>query len=243
MPSVLILGATSDMAQAIAHSFADQKFDIVLAGRKMAELNRIEKDLATRYQVNVTSKLFDASDPLQHEAFAHDLQPFPEVAVCVFGYLGVQGTAQTDWVEAANIIQVNYVGAVSILSQIANIYEAKKHGTIIGISSVAGERGRQSNYVYGSAKAGFTVFLDGLRNRLFAANVHVVTVKPGFVNTRMTQGLKLPKPITAEPSQVGKAVYRAYQKKTNTLYVLWMWKWIMLIIKMIPEPIFKKLKL
>ena len=243
MPSILILGATSDIAQAIAHSFADKKFDIILAGRQMDELQRIEKDITIRFGVYVSSQFFDAANPAHHAEFVKNLQPVPEVVACVFGYLGDQLKAQGNWDECANIIQVNYVGAVSVLSYFANVYESKKTGTIIGISSVAGERGRQSNYIYGSAKAGFSVFLDGLRNRLFASNVHVITVKPGFVNTRMTQGLKLPKPITAEPSQVGKAVYSAYQKKTNTLYVLWMWKWIMLIIKFIPEPIFKKLKL
>src|SRR5690606_12784913 len=116
-------------------------------------------------------------------------------------------------------------------------------GTIVGISSVAGERGRQSNYLYGSAKAGFTAYLSGLRNALFSDNVHVVTVLPGFVYTKMTENLNLPKLLTAQPSEVADAIYAAVQKKKNTIYVRWFWKWIMLIIKCIPEFIFKKLKL
>lgn len=243
MPSILILGATSDIAQAIVASFASHKFDIILAGRNLQEQERIKNDLIIRYAVQVTNVAFDASNTDSHQSFIQQFAQLPEVTACVFGYLGDQTVAQTSWSETNNIIQVNYTGAVSILSHIANNYEQKGKGTIIGISSVAGERGRQSNYIYGSAKAGFTTFLDGLRNRLFKANVHVVTVKPGFVNTRMTAGLPLPKPLTAQPAQVGEAVYKAYLQKTNTLYVLWMWKWIMLIITLIPENIFKKLKL
>jgi short-subunit dehydrogenase len=118
-----------------------------------------------------------------------------------------------------------------------------KKGTIVGISSVAGERGRQSNFMYGSAKAGFTAYLSGLRNRMFRENVHVVTVLPGFVYTRMTENLKLPKPLTAEPSEIGEAVYSASINKKDIIYVRWFWRWIMMIIKMVPEFIFKKLKL
>ena len=243
MSSILILGATSDMAQAIAASFAQRKFNVVLAGRNASELDRIKNDLQIRYQVSVSCVSFEAEKINTHIEFINALPQLPEVTACVFGYLGDQTKAQQNAEEAQQIMAVNYVGAVSILSAIANKYEQKKSGTIIGISSVAGERGRQSNYFYGSAKAGFTVFLDGLRNRLFKSNVHVMTVKPGFVNTKMTAGLPLPKPLTAQPSQVGEAIYKAYLKKTNTLYVLWMWKWIMLIITSIPENMFKKMKL
>jgi short-subunit dehydrogenase len=126
---------------------------------------------------------------------------------------------------------------------VANAYEAMKAGMIVGISSVAGERGRQSNYIYGSAKAGFTAYLSGLRNRLFRSGVHVMSVQPGFVNTRMTQHLTLPPLLTAQPEQVADAVFKAVQRKKNVLFVKWPWKYIMLIIKSIPESIFKKLKL
>jgi decaprenylphospho-beta-D-erythro-pentofuranosid-2-ulose 2-reductase len=108
---------------------------------------------------------------------------------------------------------------------------------------VAGERGRQSNYIYGSAKAGFTAYLSGLRNRLTRSGVHVVTIKPGFVDTKMTSGLKLPAPLTAQPAQVASKIVRAVDRKADVVYVLWMWRWIMLIIKCIPEGVFKKLKL
>jgi short-subunit dehydrogenase len=126
---------------------------------------------------------------------------------------------------------------------VANHYATTGKGTIAGISSVAGERGRMSNYFYGSAKAGFTAYLSGLRNRLFHRGVHVLTIQPGFAYTRMTEGMPLPKPLTAHPREIGAQVYKAIQKKKNTIYVKGMWRWIMLIIRNIPEPLFKKLKL
>jgi decaprenylphospho-beta-D-erythro-pentofuranosid-2-ulose 2-reductase len=151
--------------------------------------------------------------------------------------------AQTNWTETSKIIHSNYTGAVSILNIVAEDYAKKRQGTIVGISSVAGERGRQSNYLYGSAKAGFTAYLSGLRNYLFQYGVHVMSVQPGFVYTKMTEDLKLPPLLTATPAQVASAIAKAIQKKKNVLYVKWMWRYIMFIIKSIPEPIFKKLKL
>jgi short-subunit dehydrogenase len=141
------------------------------------------------------------------------------------------------------MIHTNYTGAVSILNVVSRYYEQQKEGVIVGISSVAGERGRQSNYIYGSAKAGFTAYLSGLRNRMFREGVHVLSVQPGFVYTRMTENLKLPALLTAKPEDVGAAVYSAVEKKKNIIYVKWFWRWIMLIITSIPEFIFKKLKL
>jgi short-subunit dehydrogenase len=151
--------------------------------------------------------------------------------------------ARNDWNEAHLIIESNFTGAVSILDRIANQYAAEKKGVIVGISSVAGERGRQSNYHYGSAKAGFTAYLSGLRNRLFHNNVHVVTVQPGFTYTRMTENMKLPKLLTGHPVQVADSVYNAVQKKRNVVYVKWMWRWIMLVIRSLPEQVFKKMKM
>jgi len=169
--------------------------------------------------------------------------PRPEITICVIGLLGKQAESEKSWADCKKVIDSNYTGAVSILNCVANDYQEKKKGTIVGISSVAGERGRQSNYIYGSAKAGFTAYLSGLRNRLASAGVHVVTVKPGFINTKMTEGLNLPKPVTAEPGDLGRAIFRAVKNRKNVIYVLPVWRWIMLIIRSIPEGIFKKLKL
>ena len=145
------------------------------------------------------------------------------------------------------MIDINFTGAVSILETIAKNFEARRKGFIIGISSGAGDRGRASNYIYGSAKSAFSTYLSGLRNRLSKSNVHVMTVKPGVVNTPMIKDeikeLKLPAILIAKPEDVAKDIYNAQIKGKDILYSRWFWKYIMMVIKCIPEPIFKRLSL
>lgn len=243
MPTVLILGAGSDMAIAIARQFAAHHYDIQLAARKAENIQPLAQDLQIRYQVKASAHAFDATNFNSHAAFYAALPAKPDITICVFGYLGNQEQAQSSWQEAERIIQTNYTGAVSILNIVADDYATRAQGTIVGISSVAGERGRQSNYIYGSAKAGFSAYLSGLRNRLFHKGVHVLSVQPGFVYTRMTEHLTLPPLLTAQPEQVAAAVYKATLGKKNVVYTKWFWRYIMLIIKSVPEGIFKKLKL
>jgi short-subunit dehydrogenase len=241
--NVLILGASSDLAAALAVQFALQRYSVTIAGRDVEKLAVMASDLHIRYTVSVYPVKFDALDFDSHSNFYHSLAIKPDVAICVFGLLGDQELAQDDWSKAALILNSNYNGAVSILNVIASEFEKNRNGVIVGISSVAGERGRQSNYLYGSAKAGFTAYLSGLRNRLFKSNVHVMTVKPGFMKTRMTEGMKTPRPLTATPEAAAKRIFKATQSKANVVYVLPVWKWVMLIIRNIPESIFKKLRL
>lgn len=241
--SVLILGGTSDIGVAIAKKFAHEKFVVLLAGRNEEYLKKIAIDISIRESADVTPFVFDALDFPSHKNFYHSLPLQPDVCACVFGYLGDNDIAMNDWLEAEKIIDTNYKGAVSILNVVANDFASLKRGTIIGISSVAGDRGRQSNFLYGSAKAGFSAYLSGLRNKLFRSRVHVVTVKPGFVHTRMTEDLDLPSWLATDPHRVASVAYKAYINKTNTVYVLHSWKYIMMIIRLIPEFVFKRLKL
>lgn len=239
----MILGATSDMAVAIARQLATEGYSITLAGRSTERLAVLEGDLRVRHKAMVSSVYFDALNFNSHEQFYFKLSEKPDIVICVFGLLGDQPEAQHNWSHCEQIIHSNYTGAVSILNVIANDFERRKKGMIVGISSVAGERGRQSNYIYGSAKAGFTAYLSGLRNRLYSHGVHVLTVKPGFVKTKMTEGLNTPGLLTASPKVVAKKISKAIVRKRNTLYVLPVWGMIMLVIRTIPESIFKKLKL
>jgi decaprenylphospho-beta-D-erythro-pentofuranosid-2-ulose 2-reductase len=243
MSTILILGAASDMAVAIAKKYAQQGNAIQLAARGVQRLKALQSDISIRYNTTCTVHEFDAVNFASHQAFFDSLPIKPDITICVFGYLGENETARADWKESERIIHTNYTGAVSILNVVSNYYAAQKKGTIVGISSVAGERGRQSNYIYGSAKAGFTAYLSGLRNRLFREGVHIATIQPGFVYTRMTENLTLPPLLTAQPEAVAEVVYKAAEKKKNVVYVKWFWRWIMLIIKSIPEFMFKKLKL
>lgn len=243
MPTVLILGAGSDMAIAIARKFAQNNYTIQLAARKADRLSALATDTRLRYNVDCSLHEFDALNYASHGDFFASLTPKPDVTVCVFGVMEDEEAAFSNWALTERMINTNFTGAVSILNTAAAWYQSQKKGCIAGISSVAGERGRQSKLVYGSSKAAFTAYLDGLRNKLFASGVHVVTVKPGFVYTKMTESLQLPAALTATPEQVADAVFVAVKKQKNTIYVKWMWRWIMLIIKCIPEFQFKKMKL
>jgi short-subunit dehydrogenase len=243
MKNILILGATSDLAQAIAKKYAAEGWGLLLAARNMELLEPVASDLRVRSSTEVTPLVFDAADFSSHRGFYESLETKPDAVVCVFGYMGDQDQARTDLDEVRKTIDVNYTGAVSILNIVAEDFEKKGKGAIAGISSVAGDRGRQSNYIYGSAKAGFTAYLSGLRNRLAKSDVHVMTVKPGFCRTKMTENMELPGPLTADPEQVASAVFNGLEKKRNTVYTLWMWRWIMLIIRHIPECIFKKMSM
>jgi len=243
MSTVLILGAASDMSIAIARKFASKGYSIQLAARSVERLRPLQSDLLVRFGVETTLHEFDALNFKSHPSFFLTLNPVPDITICVFGYLGENESARKNWEEAEKIIHTNYTGAISILNVISNIYANRKSGIIAAISSVAGQRGRQSNYLYGSAKAGLTAYLSGLRNRMYREGVHVLTVQPGFVYTRMTENLTLPALLTANPSNVADVVYEGVVKKKNVVYVKWFWRWIMLIITSIPEFIFKKLKL
>ncbi len=243
MPTVLILGATSDIAVAIAKKYASNKFDVLLAARKPEQLKPLESDIIIRYGVNCHSLLFDALKYDSHASFFNSIQTKPDVTICVFGILDDEELAFDDWRIAERMINTNYTGAVSILNIIAKYYISQKKGTIIGISSVAGDRGRASKLIYASAKAAFTTYLAGLRNKCFKENVHVMTVQPGFVYTKMTENQPLPKAITSTPVEVADIIYRAYLKKKNIIYVKWFWRYIMTIIQVIPEFQFKKMKL
>jgi decaprenylphospho-beta-D-erythro-pentofuranosid-2-ulose 2-reductase len=241
--TVLILGATSDVGMSCADVFAKNGFAIQLAARNPERLKPAQADLRIRHGVEVSCYDFDANKYEQHHSFYNGLETKPDVVICMFGVLGDQEKGEKEWKEAETIIAANYTGAVSVLNVVAQDFVKRGSGMIIGVSSVAGERGRMSNYLYGSAKAGFTAYLSGLRNKLNPTGVHVMTVKPGFMDTKMTEGLPLPKPLTASPEQASKAIFNAYRKKKNVVYIKGIWKLIMFIIRTIPEFIFKKLKL
>jgi short-subunit dehydrogenase len=241
--TILILGAKSDIGLAVAHRFAKDGYDVQLGARSKKSLEDDRVDLELRYSNSVTLHEFDALDLSGHKAFIDRLPDLPGVVVCAVGYLGIQPTSERDLTEATLVMRSNFEGPANIVAAFANRFEKRGSGTIVGISSVAGERGRATNYIYGSAKAGFTAFLSGLRNRLSNSGVHIVTVLPGFVDTKMTQDLDLPAVITAQADEVANAIFKAVQKKRDVVYVRSVWRIIMMIVRMIPESIFKRLRL
>ena len=239
----LILGARSAIAMAIAHLFAKNGYDIQLAARNPDSLAADKSDIELRYKVTVTWHDFDALNIESHEKFVEKLPLLPDIAVCAVGYMGDQKENERDMKVTSMVMRSNYEGPASILAVLANSFEERGSGCLVGISSVAGERGRATNYIYGSAKAGFTVFLSGLRNRLSQKNVHVVTVLPGFVATKMIDGMDLPAKLIGQPEEVAVGVLKAVQKKQNVIYVKPIWQFIMMIIRNIPERFFKRMNI
>ena len=240
---VLILGATSDIGFALARRFAAAGHPVQLAARSPQRLEAFASDLQVRYNTACTLHDFDAADYYAHAGFYSSLPQKPGIVLYVVGYMQENELAAGSWEESSKTIAANYSGAVSILNIVAQDMAANGNGTIVGISSVAGNRGRGSNYIYGSAKAGLTAYLSGLRNRLAPKGVHVLTVLPGFVYTKMTEHLRLPGLLTAQPAQVAEAVYDGVQRRKNVIYVKWFWRYIMGIIGLVPESMFKKMKL
>lgn len=226
--NILILGATSGIARGIAHAFAKKGDNLYLAGRDEFELVRMADDIKIRYNIKVDVLKFD----IEHYKTPPEIENLDGVVYAI-GYMGT---------HIKKTLKINFVYAVDVLNHYAGYFDNKKKGFIIGISSVAGDRGRQSNYVYGAAKAGFTTYLQGLRNKLSKSKINVITVKPGFVDTAMTFGL----PglfLVADPGKIGEKIANAVDKKSDVLYLPWFWKYIMLVIKSIPEFIFKRLSL
>ena len=241
--SILVLGANSDIARACAHRYAQDGYAVRLAARDTNALASDVTDIALRHRVDATAHAFDALDTPGFAAFLDALPELPDTVLCAVGFMGEQDQSQTDPDAAARVLRSNFEGPALILGLLAERFEARGSGTIIGISSVAGDRGRASNYVYGAAKAGFTAFLSGMRNRFARSDIHVMTVKPGFVATRMTEGLDLNPRLTAQPDEVADAIFAAQTKRRNVIYVKPLWRWIMTIIRVLPEVVFKKTSL
>jgi short-subunit dehydrogenase len=242
----LLLGATSGIGKAIARRWAAQGKNLLLAARDTDECQRQAADLHTRFGIEAYSVPFDALAFDQHEQFWRDCLARAggklEGVVLCYGFMASQQDADRDPRLVRQTIDVNYTSPVSILNLAARDFEAARQGYICGFSSVAGDRGRQSNFYYGSAKAAFSTYLQGLRNRLFKSGVSVTTVKPGFVDTGMTWGL----PgmfLVAGPEKVAADTWRAVERKQSILYTPFFWRYIMLIIRSVPEFIFKRMKL
>jgi decaprenylphospho-beta-D-erythro-pentofuranosid-2-ulose 2-reductase len=242
---ILIAGATSAIAQETARCFAQDGAELFLVARNADRLAAIADDLKVRGAKRVETLVLDLTDLDRHQELldtATKALGGLDGLLVAYGTLGNQKASEQNVAETLKELNTNFISIVSLLTVAANYFEQQRHGCIAAISSVAGDRGRQSLYVYGTAKGGLSVFLQGLRNRLFKSGVSVVTIKPGFVDTPMTAAVKK-NPLFASPASVGKTIHRAMIKGADVVYVPWFWQFIMLIIRNIPEPIFKRLKL
>ncbi|MEM1100435.1 MAG: SDR family NAD(P)-dependent oxidoreductase [Pseudomonadota bacterium] len=240
----LILGATSSMARALTRALADQGAGLILAGRDMADMEATAADAVARGARMAKPMTFDARDPATFPALIDAMtaeEGMLNAAVFV-GSMPPQSAIDADPALIDGTVTDSFSGPARLLQMLAPEIEDRGGGTVVGVGSVAGDRGRVGNYVYGAAKAGFHTYLSGLRNRLTSAGGHVVTVKPGFVDTAMTwnvEGMFL----VAPPEKVATDILKAVEKKRNVIYTPGFWFIIMTIIRLVPEPIFKKLSI
>ncbi|MEM9735907.1 MAG: SDR family NAD(P)-dependent oxidoreductase [Pseudomonadota bacterium] len=241
-PPVLILGARSDIALALAHAFARRGHPLMLGLRDPDRMADAEADLELRYKAEVTRHAFDAADPASFAAFFDGLPATPHIVVSAVGAMPEQDATVSDPALAAEVIAANFTGPALALEEAARRLSAIPRRTaVIGISSVAGDRGRAKNYAYGAAKAGFSAWLSGLRQKYAGSKLLVMTVKPGFVRTAMTAGLKLPGPVTVSADKAAAVILQGLDARRPVIYTP-RWRWIMLIIRALPEGIFQKLK-
>lgn len=245
MHNVMIFGATSAIAEATARRFAERGDTLSLFARNRERLAIIADDLKVRGAHAVTYEIWDAAgeadwDAMLERAFAAVARI--DIVLIAHGTLPDQKACEADAGTALREIDLNALSTIRLLTPIANRMEAQKGGTIAVVTSVAGDRGRQSNYVYGAAKKMVSTFLQGLRNRLFKSGVNVIDIKPGFVDTPMTAAFKKG-PLWAKPERVARDIVRAIDAGQSERYTPFFWRWIMWIIRTVPEAVFKRLSL
>jgi decaprenylphospho-beta-D-erythro-pentofuranosid-2-ulose 2-reductase len=245
MSRILIIGATSAIAQAFARLCVPRGDELFLVARNGAKLQVLAADLRARGAKKIGALVADANDFERHgsmiEATQRELGGLDAVLIA-HGVLGDQKASERDFKLAEQVYKTNFLSVVSMLTPISAYFESQRRGTIAVISSVAGDRGRQSNFIYGSAKGGLSLYLAGLRNRLYPSGVTVLTIKPGFVDTPMTAHLRK-SALFASPEKVARDICRAIEKKKSVLYTPAIWFWIMAVIRLMPETVFKRLKL
>ncbi len=242
---ILVLGATSGIAEACCRLWAERGDSLFLVARNAERLAAVEADIRTRGASFVASAVANLDDTAGHpDLLAHAINSLAglDVAFVALGVLGDQAQAERSFPKSAEILHTNFVAPVSLLTWLANYCAQRHSGTLAVLSSVAGDRGRKSNYIYGSSKAGLTAFLGGLRNRIDREGVRVITIKPGPVKTAMTAGMKGSEKF-ADVDAVAAAIVKGIDQSRDVVYVPGLWRVIMAVIRVIPEAFFKKLNL
>lgn len=245
MKNILVIGATSSIAHETMKIFAQDGASFYLVARSENRLHIVSDDLKSRGANNVLTCIHDVTQFDQHESIienAFNLMPDINTVLIAHGTLPNQDECLTSYEKILQEIEINFLSIVSYLHFISQKLIVHKYGTIAVISSVAGDRGRKSNFIYGSAKSALTEYLNGLRGYLYSQGIHILTIKPGITDTPMTQ--KTPKGLLmASAQKVGKDIYHAIQTQKNTIYTPWYWRYLMWIIQLIPEFIFKKMSI
>lgn len=245
MKKILIIGATSAIAENTARLWAKDGDRLYLIARNDERLQMMAKDLSLRGAESIHTQLLDLNDFTRHAAAIDEAIKTLDgidIVLIAHGSLGSQKASEQDFNLALQELNTNAISVISLLTHLANRFESQQHGTIAVIGSVAGDRGRQSNYVYGTAKGVVAIFLQGLRQRLQKSGVDVLTIKPGFIDTPMTKAFKKGM-LWSKPTVVANSIYNAIKKHRQVIYVPWFWSVIMMIVGLIPERIFRRLKM
>ena len=242
MEYILIIGAKSDLARNIADIYASKGYSLYLTGRDIKSLSKFSESLINEYGIEVKLIDLDLNQFNTHKAFLDEIATLPLGVICATGYYPNQLKAQTDNEEMLNTTTANFTGPASIINYLVEKMKKIRKGFIIGISSVSGERGRKKNYIYGSAKSGFTTFLSGLRNDLFDQNIHVMTVILGFIRDETEMNF-IKKTLSANPRDIAKSIVSNQMKSKDIVYLKWQWRYIMFIVRSIPEFIFKRINI
>jgi short-subunit dehydrogenase len=245
MRRILIIGATSAIAEATARLWAGLGASLYLTARRGPLLETIAADLKIRGAANVEWEALDITDLQRHEGLisrATSALGQLDITLIAHGSLPDQVGCEGSVTMTMREIHINGLSTIALLTRLASTYEVQRHGTIVVITSVAGDRGRQSNYVYGAAKALVSTFLSGLRQRLTKVGVRVVDVRPGFVDTPMTAALS--KGILwARPEVIASGIVHAVEHGASVVYLPWFWRWIMRVIKWLPQPLFNQIRI
>ncbi|PKU22759.1 SDR family oxidoreductase [Telmatospirillum siberiense] len=246
--AIIILGATSAIAQQYARLQAERGARLLLVGRDSERLAEIAADLTLRGAETVEIPDMDLTAPTDGyqaawTSLASRLGERLDIVLLAYGALGHQDAAEADPAETVRLLNANMVSACAWLTAAANHLERQGHGTIAAIASVAGDRGRRSNYVYGAAKGGLALFMEGLTHRLAGTPVRVLTVKPGLVDTPMTDDMNKNGPLWATPAKVAADIDKAIARGRTVLYTPWFWRPIMLVIRCLPRVLFHRLRL
>ena len=235
--TALIIGATSSIAEALAKRLAKKNYQFVLAARNLERLQQVKNNLQALGAKHVDTFVIDFNQLEKHAeliTLAQEKLGIIDISLIAHGTCPDQQQCEQDSDFAMQHFSNNSTSVIGLLMRLAKVYQQQKHGTIAVISSVAGDRGRKSNYLYGSSKAALSIFCEGLNARLAMDHVNVLTVKPGLVDTPMTAHLEPKNFLWANSNQVAKDIERAINKKKKTLYTPWFWRWIMLIVRLIP---------
>jgi len=242
---IVIFGATSAMAMESAKIWATRKSELCLIARSKEKLEVLKKDLITRGALKVSILTSDLSEIQKHQEILSKVYtdlPELDTVLIAYGTLSDQKKCQKSSEETLSELTINFLSVISLVTNLANHFEKRGQGDIAVITSVAGDRGRQSNYVYGTAKGGLSIFLQGLRNRFGKTKINIIDIRPGFTDTPMTADIQKG-PLFVSAAVVGKGIVEAIDKKKEIVYLPWFWRFIMLIIRSIPESIFKKMSL